>query len=121
MNTLPCQSDVGQELLDMLADEAALKECIIERACAIADEYRQDLERISEAVSDIAVGIGWWREAPGVLHNHPLALTFVSLIRDGNDDAELGRMLRKAVDDALCEQAEAQATDEFNREPEGEA
>lgn len=94
-----------------------LNESRDERINALAEtmvaRYWQDPERVSDAVNDAVLGIGWYRAKDTKIH--PLVLTFLGLIRDGKDYAEIGRMLHKAVEAELISSAESDAADAIDR------
>ena len=72
----------------------------------------QDIEHLSDAVSDVAIKIGWYRKDLKCGPNHPLAVTFLTLLRDGSDDIELARMLRSAAKEYINNAANDQACEE---------
>jgi hypothetical protein len=71
-------------------------------------ERSQDLEHLSDAMD--------WVLYRKCGRNHPCAIDALKLIRDGNDDAELGRLIRETTlaalkdscDDAGQEEADAE-------------
>ena len=88
---------------DSWADRNARRELAVEAlAERLRADYWQDLEQLSDAFNDAGSTIAYYRskEVP-----HPLAVTFLTLARDGSDDAELGRMLREAMRDYISDKA----------------
>jgi hypothetical protein len=94
-------------------DDSAREMWVEQRTEELAKDWWQDLEYLSDAVSDAAIKIGWYRKDMKCGPNHPLAVTFLTLLRDGSDDIELARMLRasakdyitNAANDLACEEA----------------
>lgn len=58
----------------------------------------QDLEHLSDALDDAVYRLGNYRRGNAV---HEQCVTLLTLIRDGSDDADLGRMLRLAARDYI--------------------
>lgn len=81
------------------------------RAEQIAKDMWQDLEYVTDAVNDAAITIGYYRRKDHRIH--PLAVTFLTLLRDGSDDLELVRMLRQAANDYINETARDRAEEEI--------
>lgn len=89
------------------------KEAAIEaRAEQLRSDLWQDLEHLTDAVNDAAITIGYYRKGE---RNHPKAVTFLTLLRDGSDDIELARMLREAVNDHIGQLAQDMAEEETGR------
>lgn len=85
------------------ADDSARQEWIESRAEQLKKDMWQDLEYLTDAMGDVCVTIGWYRHKG--FSNHPQSVTWLSLLRDGSDDIELARMLRKAATDYIAQRA----------------
>ena len=102
MNLHCVHSAAADDLARHLGDEDRLVAAIERRTEQRRMEYRQDLGIIHDAVGDLSC--------------RPLGkmIDLLMLIRDGSDDAELGRLVRLAtmeeVDEAAACQAERELT-----------
>jgi hypothetical protein len=111
MNALPCYADLAvRQHADERGRQVAEEERLNERAGQLADEMWQDMEHLSDALDDAVGKVGYYRKDRG---NHPLASRVLVLLRDGADDVELARTLRKAARDYIDMLAMDRATEEF--------
>ena len=80
---------------NMLPPDDSMREAAIEaRTEQLSADYWQDLEHLSDALSDVAGTVGWYRHRKPVHHD---AVRLLTLLRDGSDDLELARMIREAA------------------------
>ena len=99
-------------------DDSEREAAIERRTEALIAEMWQDPECLSDAVHDAISTIGWYR-GPGSRKggympvNHPKAMPWLMLLRDGSDDLELARMLRESCRDYISDEAASQAEEEF--------
>lgn len=94
----------------MLPPDDSVREAAIEkRTEQLSADYWQDLEMLSDAVSDVATTVGWYRKRKPV---HPDAVRFLTLLRDGSDDIELARIFREAAKQYISAEADNEATRE---------
>lgn len=91
-------------------DDSEREAAIERRTEALIAEMWQDPEYLSDAMSDAAVTIGWYRKGQAC---HVHAARWLTLLRDGSDDLELARMLRESVRDAISDAASDRAEKEF--------
>jgi hypothetical protein len=91
-------------------DDSEREAAIERRTEALIAEMWQDPEYLSDAMSDAAVTIGWYRKGRVC---HPDAVRWLTMLRDGSDDMELARMLRESVRDAISDAASDRAEKEF--------
>lgn len=89
-------------------DTSTREDKVERRAAQLAADMWQDLEYLTDAVSDAVGKIGWYRRKN--FRIHPQAVTFLALLRNGSDDIELARMLREAskayIEQLAADQAE---------------
>jgi hypothetical protein len=95
MNALPHHRSIapqGISAYQRMQDQADAHNAAVERlATEMAETYTNDLQIVSECTGDVLF------YNPQFLGHHPKALSVLALIRDGNDDAELGRVFREAT------------------------
>lgn len=87
--------------------DAAIKD----RAEQLSKDMWQDLEYLTDAVNDAAITIGYYRKSGQ--RNHTMAVTWLTLLRDGSDDLELVRMLREAANEYISQLAMDRAEEEL--------
>lgn len=97
------------------ADDSAKQEWIESRAEQIKKDMWQDLEYLTDAVSDAISTIGWYRKERFKVH--PMAVTWLTLLRDGTDDIEAMRMLREATKEYIHDAANDKAEEEIHEPP----
>ncbi len=95
-------------------DDSAREAWVDSRTEELSRDMWQDLEYLSDAVSDAAIKIGWYRRDLKCGPTHPLAVTFLTLLRDGSDDIELARMLRASARDYITNAANDLACEEVS-------
>jgi hypothetical protein len=114
MNALPCYAELAdRQHAAARGNQVAREERINERAGQLADEMWQDMEYLSDAMDDAVSTVGYYR-TKGI--NHPLSTRVLGLLRDGTDDIELVRILRKAARDYIDGQARDRAEEELNED-----
>lgn len=92
MNTLPCHASRAADHYAHIQGLAAQHKAQVERVAGeMAATYTSDLQIVSECTGDV---LFYNPEFPG---HHPKAPSILALIRDGSDDAELGRLFREAT------------------------
>jgi hypothetical protein len=111
MNAIPCfASAADRQRQYEEAAQAARNEYIERRTPELKAEYRADLEVIADNANDVM----FYRT--GHSANNPSVLRILELIRDGDDDTELGHLFRMAtiaaVDDAAEQRAESELEDQ---------
>ncbi|TPG50157.1 hypothetical protein EAH75_01275 [Rhodanobacter glycinis] len=78
-----------------LPPDDSMREAAIEsRTEQLTADYWQDLEYLSDALSDVAITVGWYRNRKPVHHG---AVRLLTLLRDGSDDLELAQIIREAA------------------------
>lgn len=106
MNALPCYaSRAAAEYAHIqgLADEHDA--AVARVATEMTATYTNDLQIVSECTGDV---LFYNPEFPG---HHPKAVAILALIRDGSDDAELGRLLRESTLSVIRNKADQDAED----------
>lgn len=91
-------------------DDSEREAAIERRTKELIAEMWQDPEYLSDAMSDAAVTIGWYRKGQAC---HVNAKRWLDLLSNGSDDLELARMLRESVRDAISDVASDRAEQEF--------
>ncbi len=94
MNALPCYAERAAREYQRVQDAKDQHEAQVERlAEEMAQTYTNDLQIVSECTADVL------DYAPQLknFRCHPKVIEILSLIRDGNDDAELGRLFREST------------------------
>lgn len=90
------------------------REALVEaRTEQLEKDMWQDLEYLTDAVSDAIASIGWYRNKPNS-RVHPLAVTWLTLLRDGSDDIEAMHMLREATKEYIRSAANDKAEEEID-------
>jgi len=92
------------------ADNSIREDAIERRKKQLSADMWQDLEYLTDAVSDAVGKIGWYRRKN--FRVHPKAVTFLMLLGNGSDDIEAMRMLREASKAYIDQIAEDQAEEE---------
>ena len=91
-------------------DDSVREDWIERRAMELAKDLSQDLEHLTDAVSDAVIRIGYYRRKGFTIH--PKAVTWLTMLRDGSDDIELARMLRQAANEYIDQLAHDMAEKE---------
>jgi len=92
MNALPCYASRAAAEYAHIQGLAEQRKAQVERvATEMTATYTNDLQIVSECTGDV---LFYNPEFPG---HHPQATAILALIRDGSDDAELGRVFREAT------------------------
>lgn len=101
MSALPCWAD--QAARSYATQDDAEQVWLGERARALHRDYLQDLSYIHDALGDLSC--------------RPLGkmVDLLVLVRDGADNAELGRLIRQAVDEEVYEAAQRAAEKELDQ------
>lgn len=109
MNALPHHRPLapqGISAYQRMQDQADRKDAAVERlATEMAETYTNDLQIVSECTADV---LYYNPQFPG---HHPKAPSILALIRDGSDDAELGRVFREATLSVIRSKAQQDAED----------
>jgi len=109
MNALPSHRSIvpqGISAYQRMQDQADRKDTAVERlAMEMAETYTNDLQIVSECTADV---LYYNPQFPG---HHPKAPSILALIRDGIDDAELGRVFREATLSVIRSKAQQDAED----------
>lgn len=91
MNALPCHASRAADHYAHIQGLAAQHKAQVERVAAeMTATYTNDLQIVSECTGEVLYF------NPDFSH-HPKAVSILALIRDGSDDAELGRVFREAT------------------------
>lgn len=94
-----------------LPPDSSIRESAIEaRTEQLAAQYWQDPEFLTDALSDAAITIGWYRKGEPT---HPDTMKLLGLLRDGSDDLEAVRLLRKGMRAYLAQLAADAAAEEM--------
>ncbi|MDR3445957.1 hypothetical protein [Dyella sp.] len=106
MNALPCYAERAVREYQRVQDAKDQHEARAERlAEEMAQTYTNDLQIVSECTGDVLF------YNPEFTDHHPQVIAILALIRDGNDDAELGRLLREATKGVISKKAAIDAED----------
>jgi len=89
--------------------EEAREQAVEARAEDLKRDMWQDLEYLSDAADDAVYRLANYRTKA---QHHPLAVTWLTLLRDGSDDLELARMLREAAKAYIADKAADKAEEE---------
>jgi len=117
VNALPCYAGrAARQYAEIQGLASGREDQINERASQLADEMWQDLEHLTDALDDAVSTVGYYRT---LRTNHPQAARVLALFRDGTDDAELARILRKAartyIDNLAHDRVEEEAAEAVER------
>lgn len=112
MNAQPKFTNLGPgDFSDTRREEAvAREEAINARAEQLVAEMWQDPEYLTDALGDAIGTVGYYRKDKA---NHPLAMTVLTLLRDGSDDIECMRIIREAAKDYIRDTASDRAEEEM--------
>jgi len=101
-----------QEAYDnaMPVDNSRREDWVERRTDELTRDMWQDLEHLTDALSDAILDIGWYRKDGHRVH--PLAVTFLTLLRDGSDDINLAALLRAYTLKRIRRAAEDRAEEE---------
>jgi hypothetical protein len=109
MNALPHHRSIapqGISAYQRMQDQTDARKAAVARvATEMTATYTNDLQIVSECTGDVLF------YNPEFLGHHPKALSILALIRDGSDDAELGRMFREATLSVIRSKATQDAED----------
>lgn len=114
MNTLPCIASRDADSHAARMGRIESRESAVEaRTEELRRDIWQDLEHLADAFSDAAATVGYYRNRnrQGV-HNHPQAVTLLTLLRDGTDEIEVVRLIREAMRAYIDQAAEDLAEEE---------
>ena len=115
MHAMTCISSFADQRATDDGRELARKIHVEQRTEELKRDMWQDLEHLSDALSDMAITVGYYRTLSKYGRNHPNAVRLLTLIRDGSDDLEAMRIIRADMQRYIAETAGSAAEQESGR------
>jgi hypothetical protein len=113
MHAMTCISSFADQRAADEGRELARQIHVEQRTEELKRDMWQDLEHLSDAVSDMAINVGYYRTLNKYGRNHPDAVRLLTLLRDGSDDLEAMRLIRADMQRHIGEAAESAAEQEL--------